>query len=185
MGFFSWQTSDTQETIANIHSGHPNSLRTVYLLQPKGLPPISESNYNGYGEFGGREAYAWVAINSMIPVFSNLTDAETLRLIGISISLNSDVYEDHNGQLHSFHCSFRELGIKPFVGTYATIDPDFGKSPNELIESGEWRIKTFIDVIKFKFPEFVPAFLKFSFDKNAVYEELPIAADCPKQGFFY
>jgi len=185
MGYFSWETSDTNESIANISSGHPNSSKTVYLLQPNGKTPISESAYNGYGVFDNIDAYEWISINSMIPELTGITDPQSLRLIGLSISLNSDIYEDHNGKHHSFHFfPYPELGIIPFAGTYSTI-PEFGKCPNDLIESGEWRIKTFIDVIKLNFPEFVPAFLKFSFDKNAVYEDLPIARNCPHQGFFY
>jgi hypothetical protein len=59
MGFFSWKTADTQESIPNIHAGKP--IRTVYLLQPGGKPSIAESSYGGYGYFGGIDAYAWLA----------------------------------------------------------------------------------------------------------------------------
>jgi len=59
MGFFSWKTADTQEPIRNVYSGSPR--RTVYMLQPGGKPPIEEKGYEGYGVFGGVDAYEWLA----------------------------------------------------------------------------------------------------------------------------
>lgn len=59
MGFFSWKTADTKESIANVHA-QPNQ-RPVYLLQPKGCEPIKCSVYDGYGVFGGIDAYEWLA----------------------------------------------------------------------------------------------------------------------------
>ncbi len=53
MGFFSFQTSDTKESIINVFAG--SGCKTVYMLQPNNKPPIVESQYLGYGVFGGRE----------------------------------------------------------------------------------------------------------------------------------
>ena len=98
MGFFSWKTADTNESIANIHSNHPNAGRTVYLLQPGGKEPVEETAYNGYGTPG--------------------SDIQTRRMDGIIA-----------------------LDIK------------------------------------------IP--LKFSFNKDAVYEDLPASESCRQQGYFY
>jgi hypothetical protein len=50
MGFFSWKTADTDESIANVHTGNH---KTVFLLQPDGAEPIEDRAYDGYGRFGG------------------------------------------------------------------------------------------------------------------------------------
>ena len=58
MGFFSWITSDTNRSISNRYS----KLGTfpVYLLCPNG-ERIMEDDYEGYGVFGGNDAYALLA----------------------------------------------------------------------------------------------------------------------------
>ena len=55
MGVFSWCTSDTKKSIpcCTPFGGLPG---TVYLLNPFG-DPYKESNYEGYGEFDGRDVY--------------------------------------------------------------------------------------------------------------------------------
>jgi hypothetical protein len=59
MGMISWLTGDTKDSIVNRH--HPDGAVTVYLLQPNGKPSIAESNYNGYGLFGGVDVFTWIA----------------------------------------------------------------------------------------------------------------------------
>ncbi len=49
MGFFSWKTSDTKETIWNRHSS--KGATPCKLLGP-GRDPIICLDYNGYGDFG-------------------------------------------------------------------------------------------------------------------------------------
>lgn len=58
MGFFSWITSDTKRSISNRYSNRDTF--TVYLLCPDGSK-IKEDDYEGYGEFGGNDAYALLA----------------------------------------------------------------------------------------------------------------------------
>ena len=59
MGYFTWKTADTGQTIWNEESRQ--GARTTYLLQPGGQPPLREDSYEGYGVFGGVDAYAWLA----------------------------------------------------------------------------------------------------------------------------
>ena len=115
MGFFSWNVSGTNTPIMNCFT---EECKTVYLLQPGGLPPIKEESYGGYGEFGGVDAYVWLAVWN-----TNITgvDEDKQRLIGIDLAFG-------------------------------------GEEPN--------------------FP------LKFSFDKNAVYERLPASTTASNQGWF-
>jgi hypothetical protein len=123
MGMFSWLTSDGEESIANVYSGRET--KTVYLLQPNGKPPIKESAYEGYGDFGNVDAYVWLAEQNAGP-------------------LNIDISQmEHEGK--------RDLGIHlAFHRTKEVVYP-----------------------------------LKFSFNENAIYENLPAAKECPEQGFFY
>lgn len=65
MGFFSWKTSDTDKSISNTYS--KRGTFPVYLLVPKEFQNkygkyIEEKEYEGYGVFGGFDAYTLVAI---------------------------------------------------------------------------------------------------------------------------
>lgn len=57
MGFFSWKTQDTGESIANSYSNRPTF--QVIMTDDKGNKWV-ENNYAGYGEFGGKDYYALV-----------------------------------------------------------------------------------------------------------------------------
>ena len=58
MGFFSWNTCDTNESIANQYSNRPTF--TVHMITPDGRV-FTEKNYDGYGEFGGKDFYELLA----------------------------------------------------------------------------------------------------------------------------
>lgn len=94
MGFFSWKTADSNESIANVHSGHVNARKPVYLLQPNGKEPIAELAYEGYGLFGGVDAYAWLAKMNIdaeeVKQLDLYEDAEELRLMGINIAFGDE-----------------------------------------------------------------------------------------------
>lgn len=54
MGFFSWMTQDTDKSIASSYSNRPTF--TVHMIDDKGNV-WKEENYEGYGEFGGKDYY--------------------------------------------------------------------------------------------------------------------------------
>ena len=54
MGFFSWKTQDTGKSINNHYSGIPTF--KVIMTDNKGNQWVEE-NYEGYGEFGGKDFY--------------------------------------------------------------------------------------------------------------------------------
>ena len=54
MGYFSWETADTCESIPNRRSGR--DLIPVKMLDDKGNEWV-EYNYEGYGDFGGKDFY--------------------------------------------------------------------------------------------------------------------------------
>jgi hypothetical protein len=58
MGFFSWQTQDTETSITNQFSDRP--IFTVYMHDHLGNT-LKEDNYEGYGVFGGKDFYELLA----------------------------------------------------------------------------------------------------------------------------
>jgi len=60
MGFFSWKTSDTNETIWNAYVSSGEMTFTVYMVIADGRT-WKEEDYEGYGVFGGKDIYALIA----------------------------------------------------------------------------------------------------------------------------
>jgi hypothetical protein len=58
MGFFSWKTQDTDESIANSYSNR-DTFR-VQMIDNAGNV-FTEDNYEGYGVFGGKDFYELLA----------------------------------------------------------------------------------------------------------------------------
>jgi hypothetical protein len=81
MGFFSFITSDGNESIANIHSNRKTF--PVYLATPGPNGKVfEEKEYNGYGVFGGKDIYVLIAeLNNLLP---NGTE-EDKRMAGIDL----------------------------------------------------------------------------------------------------
>lgn len=90
MGYFSFITSDTHESVSNCDS--TRGALPVYLLQPDG-EPIFEELYEGYGVFGGNDVYALVA-RWNVPEQCNGDDDHD-RHIGIDIAC----YDEDNAKL--------------------------------------------------------------------------------------
>lgn len=179
MGFFSWKTADTQEAIKNIYTGKN---KTVYLLQPN-KKPVKESFYDGYGNFGGIDAYDWLAENNIEK--SILKKAEVLgiekRMLGIY--LEYEYYTDSRTEKkYSYVLSelFEDLNAFPsqtkgLAGNYGSLCE--GEVINDLIDQGIWVKKSFEDYFgKVKYP------LKFSFNKDADYNKLPASSNDENQG---
>ena len=70
MGFFSWETADTNKSISNNYSSR--GALPVYLLLP-GNKALFEPSYNGYGVFDGIDVYVWL-------YFANKTDGGVVDL---------------------------------------------------------------------------------------------------------
>ena len=85
MGFFSWKTQDTNQTIWNRHSDF-GTMR-VRMTDNSGNEWI-EDNYNGYGVFGDKDFYVLMAeMNG----FSEGEDEpfHDLRWVAITLSFNA------------------------------------------------------------------------------------------------
>ena len=83
MGFFSWNTMDTDNSIANEHSNRKTF--RVQMMDNKGNV-WTEDNYDGYGRFGGKDFYELLA--EMNGFESDKTDDEyTDEARGFGINL--------------------------------------------------------------------------------------------------
>ena len=80
MGFFSWNTCETGESIANQFSNRPTF--TVHMITPDGRV-FTEEDYEGYGEFGGKDFFELLA---------EINGLESDREIGIDL-----VFKDNPG----------------------------------------------------------------------------------------
>lgn len=176
MGMFSWLTSDTQESII-AWPFNKGEQRTVYMLRPNGEAPIAEPQYEGYGDFGDVDAYDWLArANVPAETLAPLSD-EDVRLLGVHLGVGNYYLDTQTGKkLAIFHKggSLFDPDIIEHPGiTYGAPLSDYdGKCANDLIAEGRLVRKSY----ELKYP------LKFSYDPNACYEDLPAAKDCPKQG---
>lgn len=184
MGYFSWLTADTKQSIPNIHAHHARAGKTVYMLQPNGEAPIEEKRYEGYGVFGGVDAYEWLAEKNLpkeiVESYRKFDEDEGVRDLGIWLATGT-VYidKDNSDKRYSYNAIEYIADIIPFPGDYSDIIEEYGKTPNDLIEEGQWIEKEVSELYPIKYP------LKFSYDKNAVYEELPASEECEAQGYFY
>ena len=79
MGVFSWNTSDTKESIPSIRNLGDRETFTVYMLAPDGRKWV-EDNYEGYGVFGGKDYYELMA---------ELNGEASDRLNGIDLEHNT------------------------------------------------------------------------------------------------
>ena len=171
---FSWLTADTQQSIPNMYSGHRNAGKKVYLLLPNG-ERIEESEYSGYGDFGSRDAYEVLAEQN----FSHMDEYNTLsheqkRIIGITVDVGSLYLKDGVVYVRSS----LEFAI-PFLMSILSDDIEINLMP-ESFDWDDYESKSFQS---FNLNNYKP--LKFSFDANAKYDELPASKNCPYQGHFY
>lgn len=181
MGYFSWLTADTKQSI------RVNKEKEVYLLQPNGQLPIKENYYNGFGDFGGIDAFDWLAENNLpeqylekakklIQENQNNTNYE-LRLLGISLDCGVFYLDEITGKKYCYNPFTAALfNFTPFLSYDMVLFN--GKTVNQLIISKKLKsfpVSTMINGLKYP--------LKFSYNENATYELLSASETCPKQGF--
>ena len=87
MGFFSWITQDTERSICNKYS--TKATFTVYLLDDKGNF-WEESDYDGYGVFGGKDYYELLAeMNGITSDKTGEEYTEEMRSKGIKLAFEN------------------------------------------------------------------------------------------------
>jgi len=103
MGFFSWKTQDTDQSIPNAYSGKP--LLDVIMLDDKGNK-WHESEYDGYGVFGGKDFYELLAeMNGKVTREDGITLAFSGKPILWPNLVESDGWEWRNDKPES--CEFQ------------------------------------------------------------------------------
>ena len=169
MGYFSWMSADTNE---QIKLGD-----RIFLLQPNGEKPIEEDWYDGYGRFGGIDCYEWLVdmnVGKGTIQKAKLSGIDK-RDIGLSIMLSSYYIDTRDGKKYSYDMSELFDDLNPFPINYKSKVS--GVEINDLIKEKVFEKRSFEDYFgKINYP------LKFSFNENAVYEDLPGSEDDPNQG---
>ncbi len=173
MGMFSFKTADDKISI-------PEGSAPVYLLMPDGKPNIREPSYSGYGMFGGVDVFTWLAQANVDKEILEGMSEEKVRTLGIGLSVG-DLYKHvETGRLWSIFQNYRALNKEAthFEGNFGAVMPEYGKSPNDLIEEGLLEEVPLSSLCKYP--------VKLSYNPNAVYEEIENGSEnCPSQGFMY
>lgn len=175
MGFSSWKTADTKQSIYNKYT---DKCKPVYLLQPNGQPAIAEPEYDGYAVFGGVDVFVWLAIHNFPTSVTENLDDQQLRSLGLMsyFPLRSFVWE---GRKHIY--DFEEqialaTGVIHIGDDYVLLKED----------DNDWRCSEFNKqgMTKNRLKGQLPYPLKFSFNPNCLYENHSASELCPHQGFF-
>jgi len=174
MGFFSWKTSDTKRSIPSVHSIRDTF--EVHMITEDGQV-FTEPEYEGYGDFGGKDIYVLIADMNKIEVGKS---DEIKRLAAIEM-LHKTIIT--NGE-QSFECG------KDFTN-WETKLPRVNKTANKLVEEG-WTLvypNGYGDFKKaaesgIKLPKLVEN-LPSKSDWEKAWKKLPYPKVCNSQGYFY
>ena len=177
MGFFSWMTSDTNKSIANIHSSRPTF--TVHMITGDGRV-FTEENYDGYGIFGGKDLYVLAAeMNG----FKGNTDDETRSNFFDKIWLRG--VQEGDVKL-TYRIDFKHYE--------EPIPSQMGKTANQLVQYDGWKsfgesgeFQYWAD-LGFKMPKLVEELECEPTNKEEwkqYWDKLEYPQSCPDQGFFY
>lgn len=118
MGLFSWCTSDTRKSIAVDMEGYRGCPKKVYLLNPFGTPYV-ETDYDGYGTFGGNDVYALVAKWNKPELCKdengNWLPDIVIREIGIELACydNDHVQLQYPIKIVEHLCDYEDAAISP------------------------------------------------------------------------
>ena len=162
MGLFSWITQDTGRSIPSEYSNRPTF--PVTMTDNEGRQWVEE-NYEGYGEFGGKDYYELVA--EMNGEATGHLDTDR----GIGIHLELGVSSIRNKKTQEV---YRGRGYD-FFNWDSDILPN-GSSANALVATGEWE-----QITIFKENVLLPNLTENP--KHKWIDEGP--EGCPDQGYFY
>lgn len=135
MGQFSWITQDTNEAIRESYGCKDKSLTTAYMHDNKGNV-WEETEYEGYGEFGGKDYYQLLAEMNDLPVNG---DADHDRQLGIDLAFEKI---PNDGK----ECIYPNLTRHPewkWVNEKPQNDPNQGWGMEE--EEDEWEYDPRLD----------------------------------------
>lgn len=183
MGFSSFLTADTKQSIYNRHSKHYEENKPVYLLMPGGGSNIKLFNYDGYHTFE--------TTNGNVNIYEKL------------------FYLNFGENIVTENCKF-DLGVACYIGTFfktkdgniyankvvaeilRLLDVDnvfvYENYINDIYINGErttlleYKKSGNFEVCKLN--SLLNSHLKFSFFENAKYEDLERSENCLVQGFY-
>lgn len=174
MGFFSFITSDTNQSIPNIHSSRKTF--PVYLVTPGPSRQVfEEKEYDGYGVFGSKDIYLLIAeLNNILP---NNTK-EDRRSAVLNLMFRTIVT---NGKGISY-----EKGID--FNRWNEPLGDTKRTANELVYEDGWSI-----IYPNGYGDFNEAarqgyiMPKLFEDRASInhWDEFPYPTSCSYQGYFY
>jgi hypothetical protein len=182
MGFFSWFTSDTNKSIANNYSKRETF--PVYMITEDGQV-FYEEDYEGYGEFGGKDIYVLAAeMNG----YKGKDDEETRNLFFDKIWIrgvrNGDIVLEYKKDFDHYQTLISVNGIDGLVTANALVSEHgwkyFGDSGdfNDFAEQG-LKMPKLVE----KLPLVSPI---HAMDKwKEIWDSLPYPESCPEQGYFY
>jgi hypothetical protein len=133
MGFFSWNTCDTGESIANKYSTRPTF--EVHMIAPDGRV-FTEPDYEGYGEFGGKDFHELLA---------ELNGLASDRSLGIDLTFKDNPNGDNTPGV--IYPKFVEILEDDVVAQYADLpNPEsceaqgyfYGEDEEEEDEDDVW-----------------------------------------------
>jgi hypothetical protein len=160
MGFFSWITQDTEVSIPNVNSSQL-PLEQVVLMDNKGNEWI-ESDYQGYGIFGGKDYYE---------LLSEMNGYGSDREKGIELEFGiSAIRSQYTGIIYQ--------GSNVDFFNWETERLIDGKSANDLLKTQEW-----ISIIIRDKHILYPNLIEKEYPNWKWKNKQP--KNCPYQGFFY
>lgn len=187
MGFFSWETCDTNESVMNSST---DQCKTVYFLLPDGKPALKEAEYDGYGVFADTDAYLWLIEVNAAHLGIDLSGiaTELRRNMGISLAMGMVCKDTQTGNIWSFNHQAeankalfgghaKECTVNVFE-TWSTPIESFSASALELIDSGRFERVFVHELLELRYP------IKVSFSPSASYHAHPASNECPNQGYF-
>ena len=117
MGFFSWNTQDTDKSIANQYSNRKTF--RVQMIDNKGNV-FTENEYEGYGVFGGKDYYELLAeMNGVTSDLEGEAYTDYMRGEGISIA-----FKDNGSGDHTFGVKYPNLVEEAKGWTYNYYGPE-------------------------------------------------------------
>lgn len=176
MGFTSWKTSDTNESISNAYS--IRGALVVHMITEDGQV-FTEEDYQGYADFGGKNVHVLIGELNGIKARSE----EALRLKVIEMLYRTIL---SNGE------RFYEAQGKDFFSWETPLKQEGGKTPNQLVKTKGWKKLHPYGYGNFKIaaanglkmPKFVEE-LPSKKDWKKVWDSLPYPEVCKDQGYFY
>lgn len=124
MGVFSWKTSDTDRSIPCEGNPAEKEIFTVYMVTEDGQI-FTEKEYQGYGEFGGKDIYVLIAeMNGQ----KGATDEESRDNFFNNIWL-SGIQKDGK----------RLINRKDFQNYESPLEDYDGLTPNQLTKDKGWK----------------------------------------------